>query len=193
LILGVPFLQSPRGDGERQDRGGGWDGDARLPPGWLLPQGDRCLLDEGREVWGRRPSMGLWPQRGWDLPLLAQHPDDPKERAAIGATWSMTACRSLWTWPWKVRGCREGQAGLFGRLGGGGRGIWPQMCPGCLRWCSCRDQTIELTSGDGNYRIPSQELADPDEMPSDPLLGLPCFFYQQEIDFLLFTIPKVQE
>ncbi|KAG8148234.1 putative MHC class I antigen protein, partial [Naja naja] len=23
--------------------------------------------------------------------------------------------------------------------------------------CSCRDQTIELTSGDGNYRIPSQE------------------------------------
>ncbi|KAG8148251.1 putative MHC class I antigen protein [Naja naja] len=49
---GVPFLQSPRGDGgERQDRGEGWDGDARLPPGWLLPQGDRCLLDEGREVW----------------------------------------------------------------------------------------------------------------------------------------------
>ncbi|ETE60318.1 hypothetical protein L345_13940, partial [Ophiophagus hannah] len=81
-----------------------------------------------------------------------------------------------------------GKAGLFGRLGGGGRGIWPQMCPG---WCRCRDQTIELTSGDGNYRIPSQELADPDEMPSDPLLGLPCFLPPApEIGFLLFTIPK---
>ncbi|KAG8148249.1 hypothetical protein E2320_022418, partial [Naja naja] len=55
---------------------------------------------------------------------------DPKERGAIGATWSTAACRSLWTWPWKVRGCREGKAGLFGRLGGGGRGIRPQMCPG---------------------------------------------------------------
>ncbi|KAG8148248.1 hypothetical protein E2320_022418, partial [Naja naja] len=54
---------------------------------------------------------------------------DPKERGAIGATWSTAACRSLWTWPWKVRGCREGKAGLFGRLGGGGRGIRPQMCP----------------------------------------------------------------
>ncbi|KAG8148246.1 putative MHC class I antigen protein [Naja naja] len=26
---------------------------------------------------------------------------DPKERGAIGATWSTAACRSLWTWPWK--------------------------------------------------------------------------------------------
>ncbi|KAG8148219.1 hypothetical protein E2320_022397, partial [Naja naja] len=64
--------------------------------------------------------------------------------------------------------------------GGTGWALWQagrwwerNLAPDVSRWCSCRDQTIELTSGDGNYRIPSQELADPDEMPSDPLLGLP--------------------
>ncbi|KAG8148117.1 putative MHC class I antigen protein [Naja naja] len=65
-------------------------------PGRSMPPGRGM----GRSGW-RRPSMGLWPQRMGPTTTGSASGSTPKRGAAISATWSMTACRSLWTWPWK--------------------------------------------------------------------------------------------
>ncbi|KAG8148221.1 putative MHC class I antigen protein [Naja naja] len=121
---GVPFLQAPRDVAvrARQRWRMGWRHICRLDsfyPGRCVPPGAR-----GGEVWLEETFHGfLAPSGGWDLPLLAQHPDaTPKRGASYQGPWSTTACRPL-AWPWKV---------------GAAAGTDHEM------------------TGDGNYRIPSQ-------------------------------------